>query len=383
MKAFFKTVLVLACAVAGMIPTRLSAAKTENYAVVITGQTRALDDWAAVAKTLCRKHDATLVVAAGKLEACEADLKRLQPRYVSFVARPEEITTDTVREIHQLSRRMDDDPFADFMWGIVTGWDAADALRIAKTSKPLVVHTALTTTGMNFDLLDAGLTISDGRRGEWTLKEKGHTTIGTVTNLPASSSDGLFREFWETHDVDLLLTSGHATQVNLEMSWSLGAIVCANGLLYPLDRVDFRQWVRRVSRGTASGGYWFASTNCVTLRQEWAANTKIQPLKASTHPKVFFGVGNCLIGDTLGIRDSMVTAWLGRAGVDQFVAYTIPTWYGKGGWGALDLRAYGGHRARRALGPHRGGFGRGPLSRLRAGPRSRAGIPGPGLLGSG
>jgi zinc protease len=35
--------------------------------------------------------------------------------------------------------------------------------------------------------------------------------------------------------------------------------------------------------------------------------------------------------------DSMVVAWMSSQGVDQFVGYTVPTWYGRGGWGTLEL----------------------------------------------
>jgi zinc protease len=187
---------------------------------------------------------------------------------------------------------------------------------------------------MNLGLVDSALTLSDGKKGAWTRKENGETTSGVVTN---GGTDRMFRDFWEQHDVDLILTSGHATQVNLELSFGLGAVVCANGDLYTLNPTAFHNWVRRVSEGAADGGFWFARPECEKLRQDWAATTSVPKLKPSSHPKVFFGVGNCLIGDTLKSKDSMVTAWLGAGGVSQFVAYTIPTWYGKGGWGTLDL----------------------------------------------
>jgi zinc protease len=40
--------------------------------------------------------------------------------------------------------------------------------------------------------------------------------------------------------------------------------------------------------------------------------------------------------------DSMVVSWLSHQGVAQFVGYTIPTWYGKGGWGTSGLWHEGG-----------------------------------------
>jgi zinc protease len=148
----------------------------------------------------------------------------------------------------------------------------------------------------------------------------------------------MLRDYWDDHDVDLLVTSSHATQVNLEMPFSLGGIVCASNRLYALDQTNFFRWVRTVSRGSAKGGeYWFAQPSCEKYRQEWAGTTKAPMLRTSTRPKVFVAAGNCLIADTLTSRDSMVVTWLSVGGVSQFFGYTVGTWYGKGGWGTLDL----------------------------------------------
>ena len=100
------------------------------YAVVVTKETQALTEWAAVVETLRKKHNAEVIVVP-KLEECAEPLKQLQPRYVCYVGRPEEISTDGIRVIHRLSRKMDDDPFADFIWGIITGWSAASDARWA------------------------------------------------------------------------------------------------------------------------------------------------------------------------------------------------------------------------------------------------------------
>ena len=34
--------------------------------------------------------------------------------------------------------------------------------------------------------------------------------------------------------------------------------------------------------------------------------------------------------------DAMALAFMNSAGVDQMIGYTVPTWYGYGGWGMLD-----------------------------------------------
>ena len=55
----------------------------------------------------------------------------------------------------------------------------------------------------------------------------------------------------------------------------------------------------------------------------------------SPNPKVYLAVGNCLMGHVRD-RESMALAWLNGVGVCQMVGYTVPTWYGYGGWGMLD-----------------------------------------------
>ena len=55
----------------------------------------------------------------------------------------------------------------------------------------------------------------------------------------------------------------------------------------------------------------------------------------SDNPKVYLPVGNCLMGHIDG-PDAMALAYMNCAGVYQMAGYTVPTWYGYGGWGLLD-----------------------------------------------
>ena len=45
-----------------------------------------------------------------------------------------------MQNIHRLTRRLDDDPYTDTRWGILTGFDAANALSIASEEKPLIIQ---------------------------------------------------------------------------------------------------------------------------------------------------------------------------------------------------------------------------------------------------
>ena len=56
-------------------------------------------------------------------------LRNSQPRYTCFVAPPEEVTREFVASVHRLTRKLDEDPYTDTIWGILTGYDAENALR--------------------------------------------------------------------------------------------------------------------------------------------------------------------------------------------------------------------------------------------------------------
>jgi len=66
-------------------------------------------------------------------------LRRIAPRHVAIVLRPEQIDVDSVRRILRMAAAVDDDPFVDFAFGYVTGATAQEAAafvrNIVKASK--------------------------------------------------------------------------------------------------------------------------------------------------------------------------------------------------------------------------------------------------------
>ena len=52
---------------------------------------------------------------------------------------------------------------------------------------------------------------------------------------------------------------------------------------------------------------------------------------SSPNPKVYMPIGNCLMGHIDG-PDAMALAYMKSAGVYQMLGYTVPTWFGYGGW---------------------------------------------------
>ena len=130
--------LLLVPALAWLAASALPAAG--SYAVVVSKATHADAQWRGVVDALLKKHDGTLVAYDASVDESLAALKKQFPRHVCFVARPEEAGRAFVAQVHRLTRRLDDDPYTDALWGILTGYDAAAALRIAETAEPLVVR---------------------------------------------------------------------------------------------------------------------------------------------------------------------------------------------------------------------------------------------------
>ncbi|MDR2845629.1 MAG: hypothetical protein LBV28_06045 [Puniceicoccales bacterium] len=293
-----------------------------SYAVVVSKATYAQKDWRGVADALVRKHAATLVIYDGAVAESRTALSAKMPRFTAFVARPEECGRDYIAEVHRLTRRLDDDPWLDTQWGVITGADASQALRVASVTAPLEIKKVLTTTHLNSALFDDYFVIGDGRQSDtWLWKKADGTTEQGTPQASAAGSIGVLRNSastfgndhaaqWAKHlemNPDLVVSSAHGYENGLEMPFSRGIVRVVNGKLYPIPSV--RQQVP--SPGTA-------------------------PIGESSNSKVYFPLGNCLIGHVNG-QHCMVTTMMGPYGVNQLAGYTVNTWFGRGGWGMLGV----------------------------------------------
>jgi hypothetical protein len=423
------------------------AATAKDYTVVVSPETQAKPEWAAVSAALKKKHDAE-VLTSSDWGVCKAALQHNHPRYVCFVARPEEVDAEYVRQVHILSRLTGDGMSGDFLWGIVTGPTAKDALRIAQAAEPLVAKCALNTTVIEDFDLESSMTLSDATRQHWELKSmksmgdtvetsyyatngwpawslcltngngtfmhqwlaasketnagivytnwvkhrrtakiengKAELTWETLTSPPVPSitsvvSNGLmqvgvkdgtsgrlerwsvklgdgkshalreelaqgrctnmasiFADFYNNHDVDVLVTAGHGSPFNMELPFKAGSLVSGGGKLGVMSDPDFRQWLQQAGKGNY-GKEWYLAPNCDEARRRWMDGTNYVALKASPHPKVVLAAGNCLVGDAERHVDSIAMTWLGPGGANQLVGYTGTPKHGVGGWGTLKL----------------------------------------------
>lgn len=273
-----------------------------NYTIAVESETAKDAGWAKVVEHLRVKYDANVVeYSKDRLAGILPALKEKKPRYVCFVARPEAAGRALIVEAAQLLRKIDDDPWGDAIWGVVTGYDATSALRNVSV-EPFTVRRIATSMG-NPNLLDSwdcGFATDEGNPGRmWKKKPGGKTEEIKTDPDPAIELARAFR----TIPVDYWVTSGHATESNWQIIYNRnkGFFVQTQGILLAVP----------------SGG------------------GKGEPV-ISRSPKVYIAAGNCLIGHVKG-KECMALAWMRSGGAVQMLGYTVSTFYGYMGWTAKSL----------------------------------------------
>lgn len=269
-----------------------------GYAVVISSRAWSDPGWRQVAETLRNEHQGEVVRYDGAVAEALPRLKQLFPRYACFVAPPEEATRAFVAQVHVLTRSLDDDPYSDCLWAILTGYDAKNALRIAQQRQPLVIRKAASGTEIPLDRFEQGVWFSELKAGQVVRKAKSGTAV--EDSGPSDSTEAVVKSLTE-YQPDLFVTSGHATERDWQMGYTYknGYFRCEAGTLYGFD-----------------------------------TNKRKLPV-VSPNPKVYLPVGNCLMGHIDG-TNAMALAFLNSGGVNQMIGYTVTTWYGYAGWGCLD-----------------------------------------------
>lgn len=272
-----------------------------SYAIVVSEATLADPAWAEVVAALQAKHaqrGVTVVAHSGDLTGVAENLRLHMPAHTCFVATSAEAGRAFVAAVHQLTRTLDDDPYTDTLWGILTGFDATNALTIARHTEPLVIEQVTSGTELAMDRVVEGAWFSELEQNLMVVKARGeeaheaHAHDDTTASIAERLSDG---------STDLFVTSGHAT----ERDWQIG---------FRFRNGSFRSEAGQLF-GVESTGRRFA------IR--------------SDNPKVWLPIGNCLAGHIDG-PDALALAFMHAASVHQMIGYTVPTWFGYAGWGCLD-----------------------------------------------
>lgn len=286
--------------IVGVSTGPLVAGETEGgYVIVVSKETVANGGWRAVVDALKAKHGAYVCQYESSVEESLGTLKKRFPKYVCFVATPPEAGRKFIARVHQLTRKLDGDPYTDVFWGILTGYDAANALRIAKHSEPLTVRRVASGTEVALEMCVEGVWYCELRQSHMVRKELGGKAVGARTGSPDTTK--ALVDALNVYKADLFVTSGHATERDWQIGYRYrnGSFRCKDGQLYGLD----------------------------TRRRRFDVK--------SPNPKVYMPIGNCLMGH-VDSKQAMALAWMNSAGVMQMLGYTVPTWFGYGGWGCLD-----------------------------------------------
>jgi len=259
---FSTTILLITAVVAA---GRLSVAADQpaspeaSYAVVVKKSTAEDPQWQKVVAALKEKHNASVITYDASVDESLDALEKEFPRYTCFVAKPEEAGRVFVAQVHQLTRKLDDDPYTDTFWGILTGYDVANALAIASHSEPLVVKKVASGTEFATDTVIEGQWYDELVKNKHVKKEPG----GKAEELkgPDDTTKPLV-DLLNSYKADLMITSGHATERDWQIGFRFrsGQFRCADGRLYGLD-----------TQGTK------------------------HPID-SPNPKVYMPIGNCLMG---------------------------------------------------------------------------------------
>jgi len=280
------------------ILTCTSAAFASDYAIVVSKSTLADEAWRPVVEALRSKHDGVVVEYESSVTDAKPALAKLHPRYTCFVTKPGDAGRAFVADVSRLARAYDEDPWADTIWGILTGYDAANALAIAKHTEPLVVRKVASGTEVALEMVTEGVWYDELVKNKKVAKAPGEAA--KQTRGPDDTTHALADTLTDYH-ADLFVTSGHAT----ERDWMIG--------------FRYRNGFFKSKAGRMYG--------------ETVAKERFEI--ASPNPKVYLPIGNCLMGH-IDAPDAMALAWMNSCGVKQMIGYTVPTWYGYAGWGLLD-----------------------------------------------
>lgn len=299
MKRYMMNIVIAGAGIWTAFSMLATADDVPRYAVVVSEETFAKPEWAAVVTALEARHSGIVITWSGSAFDAKDALSAYFPKTICYVATPEESNRQFVADVHRLSRQLDDDPYTDAIWAVLTGYEAADALRMAQHAEPLEVRRVLApTVGAQLDPFDEGIMFD-----ELKANRMGEKTAGGELVARECPTDTTFMivDALNEYQPDVFITSGHATERNwmIGFGYRNGFFLCEEGQVYGRDTNSERKDV------------------------------------VSPNPKVHLAIGNCLFGN-IPDRNCMALAMMHSAGVNQLLGYTVPTGNGYAGWGVKD-----------------------------------------------
>lgn len=281
----------------GLVVPPASAGPDGRYAIVVRRETAA-GPWGRVVQALEAKHGGKTFAYDRSPDEVRAAAGSFRPRYVAFVCEPTEDFPAFAPVANRFCRELDDDPYVDAIWGILTGLDHEHALKLA-TAEPVTIRRAFTKTlGHWLDWVPEGDYATEWTRdrGELGEKKPGEGFALKPGGPKDDSADARYVHGLLAEDrFDLIIGSGHGGHHD----WML---------MYPRGR-----------------GYLTARDGGLTMT---APGVEL-PL-AAARPKIYWAVGNCLTGvvntPRNSFKNSYALAWMNN-GARQYLGAVQSTWY--------------------------------------------------------
>ncbi len=264
-----------------------------RYAVVIREDTYQDPEWVGVVDSLLAKYPAQLFTYSGSIYNIQDAVGAYAPDYIAFVSEWNYATATFVDTVWKFGRGLDEDPYGDAIWGIITGYYVSDALRLATGPEGFDVTTILGgTTGCDLSHYPQGIATSESTYGLYYTKALNDPNTIQHTDGPTDRTEWLV-ECLNADSVNLFVTSGHGAHYQWQMH-------------YP----------------TAGDEGYFKSYGYLGVQA--LGRTKAGDVLEinSSNPKIFFGQGNCQIGKIVNYN-SMALGWLHTAGAYFYTGYVI------------------------------------------------------------
>lgn len=306
----------------------LPARRVGRYAIVVSSATyNNHPDWRAVVDTLYYKYrwDAQIFTWNASVTEVRDTLASYQPDFIAFVCRPAVEATETfIRTVHQMTRQLDADPYGDAVWSIITGYEAANAMRAIKSE--LVVKTTV------------GAITTANPSPPTPPYRPFYQAIGTFETQGGprvlySFSDGTVLDTMDPGHIHTDRTRTFANWLNQE---TLNIVIPGRpefrgnfDMFVTSGHANVNEWQAHFPH-PGPEGFFRSSGGQLRADHHGGGSTLIN----SRNPKVWLCPGNCLIGNPNNINN-MVYAWMNSGGGIGFYGYMVVTWYGYQGWGTL------------------------------------------------
>ncbi|MFC1765249.1 ankyrin repeat domain-containing protein [Planctomycetota bacterium] len=189
----------------------LAGTASRPYAVVVDANTLEHPEWSQVVEALKKKYNAKVFVAHyPELRKVRKALNEYMPWYVCFVAQPEQATREMITAAAHTMTWLDDDPYEDAIWAVLTGFVAEDALRIVN-AEPFVVRKILSHyNGDWLDWFEVGISINSA---PWVNKKfiKNSDGVKQQFEIPKDTTQE-FVDVLNQDDCDIIMTNGHGSE---------------------------------------------------------------------------------------------------------------------------------------------------------------------------